>query len=72
MSAEAVTYDTTEAAVLAMTKGLGHAERVNLAKALRDALTALPMGSGAFEAGMRKRYADAAAFIEGETRPMDT
>lgn len=69
--AEVATYDTTYDAAIAMTQGLGYVERVNLAKALRDSLAALPMESGAFDAGLRKRYADVASYIEGETRPRD-
>lgn len=62
----------TRTVVAAMTKGLGHEEKVELAKVLRGALASIPKASGPFDAGMRDRFADVAAYIESVTSPMDT
>ena len=54
----------TQAVVQAVSEHLGHVDRANLASTLRAAVAALPGGSGPLDAGLRRRFLDAADVLD--------
>jgi len=59
--------NTEELDMSSLSKGLDKDERASLAEMIRAMLLSLPSGLGAMDAGLRRRFSDAA--FELETTP---